>query len=182
MRALAISILITLVVGAAYAAGETVPEGAAERAAEKSESLPEAGPVLVVARATFTTGISEREPVDSITSLTNDQAKVFFFSEIQGTPGQKISHRWEYNGEVMADVSFTTGGTRWRVYSSKRLFAGWVGDWTVVVVDALGTDLSRHRLAYIPADDSEPAQAPAAAPPAEGPSGLSPGPRTSKTA
>jgi hypothetical protein len=113
--------------------------------------------VVVVSRATFATGVSEREPVDSIDTLTNDQTKVYFFSEIQGTPGQAITHRWEHDDQVMAEVSFTTGGTRWRVYSSKQLFPGWLGDWTVVVLDGSMNEVARHQFAYVPASESPPA-------------------------
>ena len=51
----------------------------------------------------------------------------------------------------MAEVSFETGGQRWRVYSSKRLLPDWLGEWTVVLVDGLSNELGRHELELIAA-------------------------------
>ncbi len=57
-----------------------------------------------VARSAFATDIQDHEPADQITSLTNDSNKVYFFTELTGLQGQQAIHRWEYNGEVVADV------------------------------------------------------------------------------
>jgi hypothetical protein len=100
------------------------------------------------ARATLTTAVVDREPVDSISTLSNDVSQLYYFTEIQGMAGQTVTHRWEYNGQIMAEVSFDIGGPRWRVYSSKRLQPGWLGDWKVSVVDASGNALSVNTFFY----------------------------------
>ncbi|MCW8956211.1 MAG: DUF2914 domain-containing protein [Gammaproteobacteria bacterium] len=113
-----------------------------------------------VARAIFATDIQDREPVDQVGQLTNDHSLVYFFTEIRGLEGQTITHRWEQGGEVRAEVNFNVGGNRWRVWSSKNLQPGWLGEWKVSVVDAGGNVLSQESFAYVPAgqESSAPAE------------------------
>ncbi len=186
MRVLVVFFIVALVTGTAVATGEQVPDPVGEpvqqstagdqapeplaEPAQESVQAPPAAPAPVlptgkVTRASFTTGIENREPVDSIDTLTNDQSQVFFFTEVMNLTGQTVTHRWEYKDQVMAEVSFDVGGPRWRVYSSKRLFPGWLGDWTVVVTDASQNELGRHSLAYVPG--TPPVESGIAAPEAE---------------
>ena len=95
-----------------------------------------------VARATITSDVQNREPVDSVSTVTTDDSKVFYFTEIQDMAGHTVTHRWEYNGQVMAEVDFEIGGARWRVYSSKTMTPYWVGNWKVSVIDENGSPLS----------------------------------------
>jgi len=104
-----------------------------------------------VARAQFTTAIEAREPVDKVTILSNDINKVYFFSELRNLQGQAVTHRWTLAGKVMAEVTFNVGGPRWRVNSSKALLPGWVGDWTVAVVDEAGAVVSETTFQYVEA-------------------------------
>lgn len=101
-----------------------------------------------VARAALTTAVVDREPVDTISTLSNHVSQLYYFTEIQGMAGQTVAHRWEYNGQIMTEVSFDIGGPRWRVYSSKKLQPGWLGDWKVSVVDAAGNALSVNTFFY----------------------------------
>lgn len=91
-----------------------------------------------VARAAITKGIEDREPIDNLAEVTTDTDKVYYFTELRDMEGQTVTHRWEYNGETMAEVAFDVGGPRWRVYSSKNLMPEWTGQWRVSVVDAAG--------------------------------------------
>ena len=101
-----------------------------------------------VARATITSDVQNREPVDSLSTVTTDDSKIFYFTEIQDMAGHTVTHRWEYNGQVMAEVDFEIGGARWRVYSSKTMTPDWVGDWKVSVVDEDGSPLSVNTFSY----------------------------------
>ena len=67
-----------------------------------------------------TTAIAEREPQDSITEISSDLTRIFYFTEIREMAGETVIHRWEFGGEVLAEVPFEVGGPRWRAYSSKR--------------------------------------------------------------
>ncbi len=103
-----------------------------------------------IARSTFTTQVIDREPVDSVTELHTLQERVFYYTELLGLTGRTVTHRWSHRGEVMAEVSFTVGGPRWRVWSSKSLVPGWSGDWKVSVVDEAGEVLGGNRFTYLP--------------------------------
>lgn len=102
-----------------------------------------------VARAIFTSAIVDREPVDNLATVSNDTTRVFFFSDLRDLAGQIVTHRWEYNGKVMAEVTFKVGnGARWRVYSSKNLLPDWTGQWTVVVSNENGQPLKASTFEY----------------------------------
>ena len=103
-----------------------------------------------VARSTFTTDVAEREPIDTLGQLTNDNEKVYFFTEITGMAGHTITHRWEHGGDVKAEVKFNVGADRWRIWSSKNLQPQWVGEWVVTVMDEEGKVLAEESMAYVP--------------------------------
>ncbi len=141
---------------------------------EAGEAAPEAisePPSGRVARASFTTGVIDREPQDSITSLPSDVSQILFYSEFSGLEGQTLTHVWERDGIEMARVPFAVGGSRWRVYSTKNLEPSWLGEWTVSVVDDEGRVLRSESFSY-GAAEAQPATEEAAAPteePAEEP-------------
>ena len=139
------------------AGGEVGSEGRVEMApvAPEPPAAPTA-PAARVARATFTTGVIDREPQDSIRSISNDNVEIFFFSEIRDGSGATIIHRWEWNGQMMAEVPFEVGGPRWRIFSSKTLDPSWLGEWTVLLVDAAGQVLSRESFRYTEAEAPSP--------------------------
>ena len=101
-----------------------------------------------VSRSQFTHGVEDREPIDLVSSITTDERKIFYFSELKDMTGQRVVHRWSYQDREMAQVTFDVGGPRWRVWSSKNLLPGWSGIWQVDVIDADGnivqTDLFQY--------------------------------------
>jgi len=101
-----------------------------------------------IARSTFTTAVENREPVDSISKMGTDKNKIYYFTELKDMSGQQVTHRWEYNGKVMAEVPFQVGGSRWRVFSSKLLDDIWQGEWKVSVIDSNGGTLSVNTFTY----------------------------------
>lgn len=117
-----------------------------------------------VSRAVFTTGIADREPVDSVTSLGNNVTQIYFFTELKDLAGQTVTHRWEFNDKAMAEIKFEVGAARWRVFSSKTLDPLWLGTWKVSVVDAAGGVLSATTFNYTQAPASAPAPASVPAP------------------
>ena len=107
-----------------------------------------------VERAHFTSGIEDHEPVNRVKTLEPDSGKLFYFTELVGMEGRRVVHRWEYQGEIMAEVAFQVEGPRWRVWSSKRLIPRWQGTWRAVVTDGSGQVLAEDRFVYgEPADD-----------------------------
>ncbi|HKJ77823.1 MAG TPA: DUF2914 domain-containing protein [Gammaproteobacteria bacterium] len=101
-----------------------------------------------VERAHFTSGIEGHEPVDRVENLEPDADRVFYFTELVGMDGERVVHRWEYRGEMMAEVAFRVEGPRWRVWSSKRLIPRWQGTWRAVVTDGAGQVLAEERFVY----------------------------------
>lgn len=109
-----------------------------------------------IARAQFASGIVEREPVDAIDSVFyatgNDTDQVYYFTELVGLKGKTVTHRWEYEGEVIATVAFEVGGDRWRVYSRKTLLPSMTGPWRVVILDDEGNTLQTDEFTYAARD------------------------------
>lgn len=101
-----------------------------------------------VARAVITTAVVDREPVSDLTSIPASDNSAVFFTELRDMDGTTITHLWKYNGEVMAEVKFNVGGSRWRVWSSKNLMPEWYGEWIVDVVDDAGNVLVEKNFIY----------------------------------
>jgi hypothetical protein len=115
------------------------------------EGEPDETNLGLVPRALFTLSISKREPGEELTEFSADQRKVIFFTELGDLTGQRVTHRWEHNGKVMAEVEFDVGASPWRVYSVKTMRPDWVGEWTASVVDPQGRVLSSRTFSYLAA-------------------------------
>jgi hypothetical protein len=98
-------------------------------------------PDAYVARAQFTTEVVDREPVDLVTKLDVNESRIFFYTDLRNLQGRTITHRWEFEGQILSEVDFKVGGPRWRVYSAKSLNPGEAGKWTVFVIDESGWPL-----------------------------------------
>ena len=114
-----------------------------------------------VVRSAFTRTVEEREPTEDLQNLTNENGQVKFFTELRDMSGQTATHRWEYEGKVVAEVAFDVKGPRWRVWSSKSLMPQWTGDWKVSVINGAGEVISEKKLSVdvASATGSSPAEA-----------------------
>ena len=126
-----VSLLSTLCLSLLFLSGSINAEEPAE------SPVPDA----YVARALFTTGIVDREPVDQVVSVDENQTSIYFFTDLRNLQGRTVTHRWEFEGQFMGEVKFEVGGPRWRVYSKKTLNPGMSGKWTVLVLDQSGWPL-----------------------------------------
>ena len=138
-------------------------------AATPTDAAAPAAPGDSVTRAVFTSAVTDREPTDTITSLSNDATTIMFFTELQGLQGQTVTHRWEHGDKVMAEIKYDVGSARWRVLSSKRLDPSWTGEWKVSVIDGSGGTLGASTFTYTAAakgaaDSAAPVATPAMAP------------------
>ena len=102
-----------------------------------------------VARGIFSTNIVDREPVDQVLILSNAVDQIYFFTDLRHYQGQTITHRWEYEGELVTEKSFEVGGPRWRVYSQNDLNPAMTGTWTVVVSDGRGWPIYAAIFQYV---------------------------------
>ena len=115
-----------------------------------------------VVRSAFTTEVKDREPASDLKTITNNEGTIIYYTELRDMSGQTATHRWEYNGEVKAEVTFNVRGPRWRVWSSKNFVPGWTGDWKVSVLNGAGEVISEDMFNYAVAEVTEtPAAAPA---------------------
>jgi hypothetical protein len=105
-------------------------------------------PQWQVARGQFTSGISNREPVDRLVVATPLIREVYFFTDLRHLQGRTVTHRWEYQGEVVSQMPFEVGGPRWRVYSKKEIEPDQVGKWSVTVIDESGWPLYTELFRY----------------------------------
>ena len=98
-------------------------------------------PEAYVARAIFTSGIHDREPVDQVVSVGEELEVIYFFTDLRHLQGRTVKHRWELEGQFMDEIAFKVGGPRWRVYSKRTLNPEDRGKWTVLVLDESGWPL-----------------------------------------
>jgi len=106
-----------------------------------------------VVRSVFTSAVDEREPVDKLKNLNTEQSNLVYFTELRDMAGQTAKHRWQYNGEVVAEVDFNVRGPRWRVWSSKALNPAKEGEWKVSVLNGAG-DVIAEEIIQAAADAS----------------------------
>lgn len=134
---------------------ETAPE------AEPSISSPAKRDITAdrVARAQFTTGIAGREPVNRVDTVLSMNGEVYstdgrelsalyYFTELEGMRGETVMHRWEHEGETVAQASFEVNGDPWSVYSRQDLPPATGGEWRVVVTDAQGNVIRTDDFSY----------------------------------
>jgi hypothetical protein len=105
-------------------------------------------PEWQVARAQFTSGIRDREPIDRLVVASPLIREVYFFTDLRHLQGRTVTHRWMYNGQVVSQVPFEVGGPRWRVSSKKEIDPDQVGEWSVTVVDQSGWPLYTELFRY----------------------------------
>jgi hypothetical protein len=121
--------------------GDPVPAEPLETAAPEVEpSQDPSAPYVALAR--FTTAVENREPVDAVTFIGLSQESVTFFTDLRNMNGETVIHRWEFGGEIAAEVRFEVGGPRWRVWSTKTLGQDQIGTWTASVVNSAGEVLA----------------------------------------
>lgn len=102
-----------------------------------------------VSRSVFTSAIKNKEPVSKLGNIPTNITRVYFFTELLGLKGHTIKHRWEYNGQVLAEVSFEIAADRWRTWSSKNMLASWTGKWQVSVLDEGGNIIEQSNFEYV---------------------------------
>ncbi len=129
--------------------GASLPARAADEPAQPDPAAKAAVQIPgMVTRAQFTRDIKDLEPVDTVSTLTNDQTRIIYFTEIHGMAGQTVTHRWEFNGKVVLEKRHEVGSSRWRAYTSKTLDPASLGEWKASVVDAAGGTLSVNTFTY----------------------------------
>jgi len=112
----------------------------------QTESQP-ACPTL--ARASFTTAVENREPINTVSQVPVDTAELLFYTEVHDGSNQTLYHHWSLNGEPFVDVTLEIGSDFWRTWSSKTLtgLGMKAGDtWAVSVTGAPGCELGHWQV------------------------------------
>ncbi len=119
--------------------------------------MPVPDPAWAVARAQFTSGIEDREPVDQMVVMSPPSSEIYFFTDLRHLEGREVQHRWSYRGSVVSMKPFEVKGARWRVYSMNVIEPEQTGEWSVTVYDQSGWPLRTELFLYEPAKtDSSP--------------------------
>lgn len=94
----------------------------------------QAGPSLAVAEAVLTTGVQDRQPVDTVSAVPADVGRVFLWTRITGAQGEAdVVHAWYRGDEEMARVPVRVASPDWRTWTSKQILPHWTGSWRVEV-------------------------------------------------
>ena len=102
-----------------------------------------------VARAIFTIGVDNHEPVIMVDSIdSSSYQSISFFTELSDLTGHNVTHQWTFNDQVMFEKTFEVKGPRWRIWTSKTLIPSWTGSWTVNVLDDDRTVLASKSFEY----------------------------------
>ena len=105
-----------------------------------------------VARAQFTYGVRGREPIDRVGPIVHAEEKdikrLYYFMELTDMGGETITHRWLYEGQIMAEIPFRIGGNHWRIYSSKDLAPSMTGRWQVIVTNSQDETIKTSSFIY----------------------------------
>ena len=96
-------------------------------------------PALRVAKITLTTGVKDRQPIDSAIVFPDSVGRVYCWTLIQGIKEPTvIKHIWYYGEKRVAEVSLEVKPPRYRTWSYKTILPQWKGDWRVWIVDSQG--------------------------------------------
>jgi hypothetical protein len=134
-NAVTATVLLTLLASGAVQAQatEATPTGV-----EEAAIAAEATAAGSVTKAVFTTAVVDGEPTDFLTEIENTVPEVVFFTVLEGMSGQTVTHRWKYNGAVMATAKLDVHRDLDRVWSTNKMRPEWSGEWDVEVLDGSG--------------------------------------------
>jgi hypothetical protein len=86
-----------------------------------------------LARAQFTTYVSNHEPVNNVKKLDTSYNSVYFFVDVRDCKGCKIIHEWWHAGTRVGSIKGKASSVRYRWWSKKTLTPNMTGEWTVKV-------------------------------------------------
>lgn len=90
---------------------------------------------LDVAGAVITTGVQDRMPTDTLSSVPADVGRVYLWTRVTGARGEtRVAHVWYHGDRQRARVELRVASPDWRTWSSKEIVPSWTGDWRVEVV------------------------------------------------
>lgn len=140
----------------------SVAAGAA--AAFFTVATPPAMAEIAVSEIVLTSGVADREPVDTVTSFAAADGKAFIFARIKNTEAPaRLTFVWYLDDVERARVPMKIGtSSRWRTWSSSNIGPG---NWRVDLVDETGAVLAQKSFTVgMYAEGGSPAASPATSP------------------
>lgn len=104
----------------------------------------ETKPSSITVEVVLTSGLMDRVPQDTITSLDApaEADTVYLWTRVSGAEaGTVLHHVWFKGDEQVADVELTINGSPWRTWSRKTITGDATGSWRVEVRDETGNVL-----------------------------------------
>jgi len=99
-----------------------------------------------VALITFTTGIKNREPIDSIKSISYKEKEVYLFTEISNMKDRYVTLVWYFNKKPISRKQVQIKRISYRVYSKITITKTMIGEWIGAVLDDKGDVLFAIKL------------------------------------
>ena len=109
---------------------------------------PASGQDGIISQALFTTAVIDGRPVNRVLVLDDTVETVYFYTRLKNFQGKRITHRWEYNGRVMAQQSFQITSANQAIASSVKIGRQQTGRWSVVIENQQGWPLHAEMFMY----------------------------------
>ncbi len=152
------ALMLALCLNVAWAIGSAQsPADSAEPTEQASpETSTEIGDVLTV-DAVLTTGIEDRMPVDTVSSVSADVGEVYCWTRFTGASDSlDATFQWLHGEEEKGRVNLPVNSSNWRTWSSKKIRPDWTGDWEVRILSLDGQILRSISFVVEPATASPP--------------------------
>ncbi len=102
-----------------------------------------AAEIISVKEIKICKAIEDREPVDAGKAFPADCGKLYCFTRIYSEKETSVQHIWYQDGQAVFSKTLHVGiSNGWRTNTSKTIFPGSTGDWTVEVLAEDGTSLA----------------------------------------
>ena len=103
----------------------------------------------VVARALFTAGVRNYEPINALTELKQQRKMLFFYTELLGMTNRQLQHRWYFYDREVSVIPIVPQELRWRVVSQVQLEDRY-GPWAAELVNEENEVMVRREILYQP--------------------------------
>lgn len=101
-----------------------------------------------VEKATFTSQVEDQAPVDFLQEISSTTSVVYYYCEVLGLPGQKVTHRWRHADKVMQEVQVEIKSERQATWSKMDMPPEATGVWYVDVVNSQGEVIETNLFTY----------------------------------
>lgn len=122
--------MVSSLLATSTSAVDAVRTEAGQNIAEKNHPASEG-----VTTKALTASIIDGKPADNQKAFENTVETIYFYTELEGLKGQTVTHRWSYNGRIIANADIAITDDPFATWSSNKMEPNWTGFWTVEVLD-----------------------------------------------